>query len=54
MKIADGFAKPPQESCDLAQIAQNKPRSVVAKILYGILIAWGVIALVAIFVLSVR
>ena len=52
--MADGVAKPPQESCDLAQIALNSPRSLVAKILYCLLIAFGVIALTAMFVLSGR
>jgi hypothetical protein len=39
---------------DLTQIALNRPRSVTAKILYVVLIGWGVVALVAMFALSSR
>lgn len=55
MNPADDTEKPRREpGCDLTQIALNRPRSRVAKVLYVLLITWGVVTISAIFVLSAR
>lgn len=52
-RMASNPVKPKPE-CDFAQIALNRPRSVTTKILYVVMMAWGIIALTAMLVLASR